>query len=218
LSGSQPLSALSGSTFFKPPALPEVADLTPDRVALVKKNGVRTENIKASVQRGHIRTFDTTIDVEDGDYIERIIPNGRVERYLILDTGYNPSLKEIPASYNMKVKKDSALVENKSSSSIVYTIHGPNARINISSTDASINVSSVNESELFDKMKEAVIVGIENETDQQAILKSIAAMQAEIGQKSFVYRYKEFVSVVADHIGILGPYMPALTQWLTGSH
>ena len=67
-------------------------------------------------------------------------------------------------------------------------------------------------------MREAVTAGINNEAEQRAIITSITAMQAEVGQKTFAYRYKEFVSIIADHMGILGPFMPALAQLLTGSH
>jgi hypothetical protein len=47
LSGSQYLTALSGSTFFKPPALPEVADLErPDPAEMMNLNFKVTAEFK----------------------------------------------------------------------------------------------------------------------------------------------------------------------------
>lgn len=102
-----------------------------DKVAFVKKDGSRKENVAASVQSGQVITFDMSIDIEDGDVIERVLPNGRLERYVIVDTGYQPGLHSIPASYQIKVSKESALMESNRSSSVVYNLHGPNAKINI---------------------------------------------------------------------------------------
>src|SRR5437667_8841633 len=98
-----------------------------DKVTLVKQNGVRTENIKASVQREKIITFDSSINVEEGDYIERVLPTGRIERYLVIDTGYSPGLDQIPPSYHMRVRKETSLVEQRSPSSVVYNLQGPNS-------------------------------------------------------------------------------------------
>jgi hypothetical protein len=65
LSGSQYLTALSGSTFFKPPALPEVADSTHNRKCIF--NAGMIPNIKENprnrkgTKRGRKRLFNAAI-------------------------------------------------------------------------------------------------------------------------------------------------------------
>lgn len=61
-------------------------DIAKDTVTLVKKDGSRAEGLKAVVQSHEVTVFDNSLDVEEGDKIERRFPNGRIESYLILDT------------------------------------------------------------------------------------------------------------------------------------
>jgi hypothetical protein len=83
--------------------------LMTDRVALVKRDGRRFEDIKAAVQPTQIVTFDTRADIEEGDSFERIVPSGRTESYHILEAGYQAAVGGIPASYVCQVRKDSSL-------------------------------------------------------------------------------------------------------------
>ena len=39
-------------------------------------------------------------------------------------------------------------------------------------------------------------------------------MQAAAGTRSFVDRYKEFITLAADHVTVFAPFLPALTQLL----
>jgi hypothetical protein len=80
-----------------------------DTVSLVKPDGTRTEGIKASVQREKIFVGDISLPIEEGDTIERVRPGGITERFTVLDTGYHPDLYGIPASFQMLVRKETAI-------------------------------------------------------------------------------------------------------------
>lgn len=182
-----------------------------DAVTLVKQDGTRTEGVKAVVQPSEITTFDTSLNVEEGDRIERRLPSGRVESYLILDTGFNPGHSSIPAFYHMRVRKESAIREE--SSSVVYNLAGPNARVNVNSIHSSTNVTNVNSTELFVKMRE-VVAEVQDLDQRRLLVERIEAMERSQGSKDFAKRYREFIALAADYMSLLAPFMPALGQLL----
>lgn len=184
-----------------------------DVVALVKQDGARTENVKAVVQSNEITIYDASLNVEEGDRIERRLPSGRVESYLVLDTGFSPGLSPVPAFFHMKVRKESAIRDDRGSSSVVYNLTGPNARVNVNSTDSSTNITNVNSTELFVKMRDAV-AGIQDSEQRQLLVERIEVMERSQGSKDFAKRYSEFISLAADHMSVLAPFMPALGQLL----
>ncbi|HWN09785.1 MAG TPA: hypothetical protein VNO50_11045 [Pyrinomonadaceae bacterium] len=190
-----------------------LSSVAKDVVALVKQDGTRTENVKAVVQSTEITIYDSSLNVEEGDRIERRLPSGRLESYLVLDTGFNPGHSPVPAFYQMKVRKESAIIDDRGSSSVVYNLTGPNARVNVNSTDSSTNVTNVNSAELFVKMRD-VAGGIQDTERRQLLVERIEEMERSHGSQSFAKRYSEFISLAADHMSLFAPFMPALGQLL----
>jgi len=127
-----------------------------DKVTLIKKDGNRFENIRASVQSNKIFTDDPAIQIEDGDVFERTLPNGIVERYDILDAGYRQGPGGIKPHYQSVVRKQTRIDPLVQPSQIVYNLIGPNARVNIQSVDSSANLVGVEPTELFDRIHEAI--------------------------------------------------------------
>lgn len=184
-----------------------------DTVTLVKQAGARTEGVRAVVESDQITTYDTSLDVEEGDKIERLLPTGRAESYLVLDTGYQPGYGPVPPFYQMKVRKVSAISESQRGASVVYNVSGPNARVNVNSTDSSTNITNVSPDELFSEMQN-VVEGIQDSERRELLVKRIKALEQSQGSGDFAQRYKEFVSVAADHFSLFAPFMPALEQLL----
>src|SRR5438309_1151355 len=127
-----------------------------EKVVLRRKNGERHE-FKANVQPTKITMDQANLPVEEGDFIERALPNGKLETYLVMDRGFHAAFMGIPAHYQMKVRKESAIDSARKSAAQIYTISSsPNARITIQSTDNSVNIHSVTEQQLFLDMANAV--------------------------------------------------------------
>jgi hypothetical protein len=80
-----------------------------DRITVVKPDGRQFEDVKASVQSDSISIYDTTIPLEEGDKIYRPLPHDLTEEYIVLDRGYHEKLHTIPARYQAKVRKVTAL-------------------------------------------------------------------------------------------------------------
>lgn len=188
-----------------------------DTVALVKRDGRRFDNLPASVQAGLIMTQNPNIPIEDGDTFERRLPTGVVESYTVLDAGYKAPFHGIPAHYQSKVQKGTAMPRPRATPHhVVYNLIGPNARVNIQSTDASTNVVNADASAVFDDLRRTVQQAIEDSSVSTELLQRIDGMQAAIGSPGFARRYKDFIAVAADHLTLLAPFLPALTQMLIG--
>ena len=189
-----------------------------DRVTLVKKNGQRFENLSASVQTGLILTDNPEIPIEDGDQFERQLPSGIVDVYTVVDSGFQQRLHSMPAHYKSKVRKNTAVSPPRRRPSagpqVVYNLIGPNARVNIQSSDSSTNVVSVESAVLFDNLREAIQKSSLDSTVAQQLIQTVNAMQSAAGTKTFGERYKEFIAVAADHMTLVAPFLPALEQLL----
>lgn len=110
-------------------------------MTLVKKDGtVVKEGIKAQVSSGLIITPDAKLPIETGDHFVRVQPSGLAEDYIVTDPGFMSGGKGlIPPHFQSKVRRSDAPVAPPST--IINNIHGPNARVNINSTDNSTNTS-----------------------------------------------------------------------------
>jgi len=95
---------------------------------------------------------------------------------------------------------------------IVYNLHGDNPRVNINSQDYSINQKDCDA--LFKAMADVIQTAIEDVRLKEELQRKAREMQGAIGGKSFAQRYAEFVALAANHMTILGPFIPALTQFL----
>ena len=75
-----------------------------DTVSLVKRNGKRTDDIPANVQPNVIFISNGDLPIEEGDFLERQLPNGLWERYVVVDRGYY-STGILGPHYQCKVRK-----------------------------------------------------------------------------------------------------------------
>ena len=115
-----------------------------DTVSLFKKTGENINEIKASVQPGKIFIMRNDMLIESGDIIQRHMSNGGKESFEVIDPGFHEGMGDIPAGYQMRVKKMGIPEAEKAIQKITYNISGPNARVNNNSTDNSINTVTIN--------------------------------------------------------------------------
>ncbi len=188
--------------------------LLQDKVTLIKKDGNRFENIRAFVQSDKIFTDDTAIPIEDGDVFERTLLNGIVERYTILDAGYRQGTGGIKPHYQSVVRKQTKIDPLAQPSQIVYNLIGPNARVNIQSVDSSANLVGVEPTELFGRIREASGQSVQDGELLKKLQEKVTELEKVQGTIGFMARYQEFIALAANHITILAPFIPALSQML----
>ena len=189
-----------------------------DRVTLVKKDGKRFEDLPASVQSGLILTDNPEIPIEDGDQFERQLPSGIVDVFTVVDSGFHQRFKSIPAHYQSKVRKNTAAPPPSprpaAEPQVVYNLIGPNARVNIQSSDS---VHKCGQCRICRSVRQLarsdpkILTGFHH---RAAAHPNVSAMQSAVGTKTFGERYKEFIAVAADHMTLVAPFLPALTQLL----
>lgn len=189
-------------------------ELRRDKVTLVKKTGDSTEGIKAKVDKNTIgfAAFDRVVD--DGDTLIRHLPDGRTEEYLVLDSGYIAEFHSLPASYKCRVEKKTAIKPSSYQHSAIYnvTFSGANSRFNLHSFDLSSNLVDVEPDQLFKELRTVVACDIEDDNKRDEILGQVSELKKAQGTPQFLEAYQGFIASVADHMTLVGPFIPALTQ------
>ncbi|HET6844440.1 MAG TPA: hypothetical protein VFK06_22565 [Candidatus Angelobacter sp.] len=112
-------------------------------------------------------------------------------------------------------KQRSAMAKEKESPQVLYNVSGPNARINIQSTDLSTNIVNVESAALFDNLRNVIQESIQDADAAKRLSEQVDAMQVAAGTKTFLAAYQQFVSMAADHLTLFLPFVPALTQLLS---
>lgn len=93
----------------------------------------------------------------------------------------------------------------------VYHLTGDNSRVNVSSTDDSTNVVVSNSKEIFEMIRDAVNSGTPQD-EQSAILRRLDALEKAQHTPSYAERYKDFIAAAANHMTLIAPFIPALTE------
>lgn len=130
-----------------------------DVVTLVKSDGRQFADIPANVQPKMIFIDDGKIPIEEGDHIERLLPNGLLERYLVLDRGFFGASGGFKDHYQIQVRKVTAIPRDPVAQTTIYNLHGANSRVNIQSHDQSTNVVTVSPTDLFAELRKALSDG-----------------------------------------------------------
>lgn len=182
-----------------------------DKITIVKPSGEFLKNIKANVQPKTIFIFNEKIPLEEDDKIYRTLPNGLVETYIVLDRGFYPAFHGIQGHYQAKVRKEGSIKEAEYKSiTNVYNVSGNNSRVNINSTDNSLNY--VNDSSmLFEDLKKALLT-IEDDKAKIESIELLKEMEDTKNTPSFLSKYQSFIGILADHMTLIAPFIPALTQ------
>jgi len=194
------------------------ADLERDIFRLVKQGGSRVENLRSTgVHEGQVVFFRTDIDFEKGDTLERDLPHGRMERYLVEGVRYSSGFEDVPPHYALSVHEAARPRTEPAPRTVTYNLYGANSRVNNQSTDQSHNVAVIEPADLFKKIEEALSSIATGNEEMQALRREVSEMNAMQGQPGFVSHYIRFMSLAADHLTVFLPFLPALAQMLANS-
>ena len=182
-----------------------------DNVKIIKKDLTVIEDIEALVDRNKIFIDDGSLNIEEGDIIEHVLPNGAKEQYLVIDRGFYRGAHGIPDHYQIKVEKQSGYVK-LSNGTVINEYHITNAdKVNIHSTDNSTTYQiTANDISILDTLR-SLAKGLDEE---DKIISAVNEMQESIGKKTFSEKYNAFIQSVANHMTIFAPFIPALSAFL----
>ncbi|PSO29817.1 hypothetical protein [Bradyrhizobium sp. MOS002] len=169
---------------------------------------------KAAILPENIVVTDTKIPIAVGDEIRRRIPSGQDEVYEVLDPAYFESWKNIPAHYKIKYRRKGTFKHGEGGN---YTIQlsGNNARVNIRSHDQSTNVAV--EGDVFGDLTAALKGGVSNGDQLANLLSAVDQMRKSQKQPGFPAAFQKFMSLCADCLQLVTPFLPALTELLPKS-
>jgi hypothetical protein len=184
-----------------------------ERVTIIKRNGERYDNVAANVQRGKVFTERADVPVEEGDTIERKLPNGVVEQFVVEDPGFMAAIGSFRDHYQMKVRRATAQSAQRNATTI-YNVTGPNARVNINSNDSSSNIINIAADELFAKIRETLIAAPMVADRRDEVLIAVDGMERTRNTPEYLRWYSQFVAGLADHIALVSPFLPALAQFM----
>jgi len=152
------------------------------------------------------------VPIEEEDIIERTLPTGSKEQFVVIDRGFYKGMHGIPDHYQVKVEKVSRYHKPASGSiTHTYNIHNESGKININSTDNSVNFAlSENDEQLFETLKQ-LAASFENRDE---IVSRIEEMRTTAGKPTFAQKYNAFIQSIANHMTIFAPFIPTLTSFL----
>lgn len=178
----------------------------PEPVRIVAADGTERCTIQAYFSGSIFVVEDMNADMQPGDELRRRLPNGKDDVYKIDDPAlFNTG--RMPAHYQVKVSRKGTFDHNAGGHMISVT--GPNSRVNLHSTDNSTNISY--SGDVFGEMRTAIQTGVSDPTRRADIISAINEAEEAKGGSGFLSAYQKVVGVAADHIGLLGPFLPALS-------
>ncbi|MHB8102208.1 MAG: hypothetical protein ACYDEF_08545 [Methanosarcina sp.] len=189
-----------------------------DKVCLLKSNGEKHDDILAMVQSKIIFIPDSSVPIEEGDKLTRVLPNGLEEVYEVTDRGYFGSHAGLESHYQAKVKKvlngkDESNIKGDSGHEIHIT--GNNSPVTINSKDNYINftINGINDENLFEELRKYILKNVDVE-NKEKILSSVDNLEKAKGTNGYTKAFKSFVQVSKDGMTILGPFIPYLSDYL----
>ncbi|MBZ6485095.1 hypothetical protein [Priestia aryabhattai] len=126
----------------------------------------------------------------------------------------------IPEHYKLEVRKLNSLGDSNTPGSItifdrsINTINGgSNNRFNKNSTDHSTNlIYTKTNITIFDEIRKKLNEAQLNQTKKVELLSQVEDLEEAVDTPNFINRYQKFISSAADHMTVIGPLIPALTE------
>ena len=192
------------------------SDLLRDRITVIGKDGNRYENLPAVVDVKKIITQEVNVPIERGDSIERELPNGRTERFIVINAHYRTGhAGMIPDFYEITYEREGARPhQSKPQPITVHISDSPQSHVNIDSEDHSISISYGNAGSLFDEIRDLLRAAVGDSTELESLLEKVDAMEGSKEAGGFKQAYDDFIASSANHITVLLPILPALSSLL----
>jgi hypothetical protein len=178
---------------------------------VVAPDGTVRGSIKGVFDGKMVVVPDSKATILAGDELRRRLPNGTEEAFEVVDPKFFEGHSgAIPAHYQVDVRRKGAFQAGQGGN---YNVHvsGINARVNIGSHDQSRNVAV--EGDIFGTL----IAKLQSEVTDGEMLKNLVSaveeMKQQQGKSGFAAAYQKFVSLAADHLGIITPFLPAFSKF-----
>lgn len=181
-----------------------------DKIEIIAPGGEVRANAEGIFTPEEIIVFDDSITALVGDEVRRRLPNGQDETFTIIDSIFQGGLARIPSHYRLVIRRK-GMFPHGEGGNFTINVSGPNSRVNVGSTDNSQNV--VGNDTVFGDLLRAVDENVHG-ADRDAIFAAIQSMQDNRDSDGFKRSYQDFITSAAAHMGIIAPFLPAISQML----
>jgi len=186
-----------------------LSHFNPIKVTIFAPDGsVRAEPL-AVISARKIQTEDVSIHVQPGDEIRRPLPNGSDEVFVVTDVQYSDGLHTIPPSFIIDVQRKGALPHRMPRS---VSVTGSNARVTFGN-DSSVNIS--HEGDVIQQACDAIASQVQDEKTRASLISALAELKTANESSSKASAYQKLIANAANHMTVLAPFLPALTQLLS---
>ncbi|WP_026826971.1 hypothetical protein [Exiguobacterium artemiae] len=159
--------------------------------------------------------FVPEVDIQVGDWLEgKVTKNVFYIRDITSDI-VNGEVFQKKCFFLTKVEYEEKKARERPAQSIVYNLNGANTRVNNHSTDHSMNVVNASNHEVFDEIKKILSENVNDQDELRELRILVNNMESTQNTSAFTQAYQKFVTSAANHITILTPFIPALTQMIT---
>jgi hypothetical protein len=179
---------------------------------IISSKGELIARTKAAILPENIIVFDTSIAINVGDEVRRRLPSGQDEAFEVTDPTYFQQFHDTLAHYQLKYRRKGTFPHGVGGN-YTFNVSGNNTRVNIASRDQSTNV--VVEGDVLGNLEAALRSGVQDGEKLHQLLMAVDEMRREQRKPGFAVAYQKFVSICADHIGIVAPFLPTLTTLIS---
>lgn len=162
--------------------------------------------------------FEPHTNIEVGDWLVGMLSNNYFYIEDIKSDIVKGAVFQLKGYYLTKIeyeeKNKKREGENESITNI-YNLNGANAKINNHSLDYSINVIDMSSGDLFDEIKKVLNENITDKKELDSLKETVDEMEINQETSKFNESYTKFITSAANHVTILAPFIPALTQMIT---
>jgi len=173
-----------------------------------------------SIERGIVDSKQITIPnraavIHAGDEIHRTLPNGIEERFEVIEPTYHNQFHGIPAHFQVKIRrKGTGTPLGKPGGNITFNVSGANARVNFGSHDQSRNVISGDN--VFFELRHKIQEELPDTAERSRLLGLVESMEKNRNDRSaYTSAYQSFIGAAANHMTLIAPFIPAITQLLS---
>lgn len=179
-----------------------------DKIIIKKRNGETYPCNNATIQKTKAFIYCGEIPLEEYDIIIHKIRDGYEREYIVTNAGYHDEILEPHYQADIEPK---TVFDNKQNETSVNDINisGNNSKVNINSIDNSINLFQIPFDEIYERLNE-----IEDETVRNESIKCLKELEESNDSETYKNKYVKFISTLADHVAIIAPFLPLLTQAL----
>jgi hypothetical protein len=97
----------------------------------------------------------------------------------------------------------------------VYHVHGNNNRWLTNSQDHSVNAVTQSSEQIFSNLRQEIESRVPEGAERQDMLERLTALEKADNTPSFKQRYIDFIAAAANHMTLIAPFIPALTELLS---